>query len=437
MSKIALVFIATFLYGIYAAFSLGPAYGFYLYELVYFLNPTDRWWGGQIPNISYSFYIVLLIMVTFFLKKDLETNTLKEMPEFKWFVLVLLCYGVVTFIAVNATQHNRFLEHLLKAYVVMYFAYRVLSSEKKLELALLAYTLGAAYIGYEAMNTGRDAFGRVEGIGMVDAQDSNVIAASIAPAAPLLVYFGWHGSVKIKLLAGLCAALVLNGLILINSRGAFLGTVAGIGYFFSVMLLSKYKLPKQRLMVLLMVIVSIIGIVRLVDDAFIDRMLTLQDQTEIHDTGSGSRRINYWLATFDLLKDHPFGAGIRGFETLSSKYLSEIFMRDRTKRAVHSMWFQGLSEIGWLGFGAFIMLLLSLRRHMKTSKIILINNSMYQQYYLLVAIEGALLTFLVAGTFIDVFRAQVLFWLLLFGICASVITHRNHKRNSDLQNTDS
>ena len=142
MSKFALLFLVVFAYGIYSAIVVGPVWGFYLYELVYFLNPAHRWWGLQLPDIGYSFIVVVIMMGSFYLIKRPHGNTLKDMPEARWFVVILLSYGVVTFIAANPEMHNRFMLDLIKTYIIMYLAYRMIDTERKLELALLFYMAG-------------------------------------------------------------------------------------------------------------------------------------------------------------------------------------------------------------------------------------------------------------------------------------------------------
>ena len=64
MSKFALLFVLVYLSGIISAVVTGPVWGFYLYELVYFLNPGNRWWGNDLPRFSYSFVVVVVMMRT-------------------------------------------------------------------------------------------------------------------------------------------------------------------------------------------------------------------------------------------------------------------------------------------------------------------------------------------------------------------------------------
>jgi len=432
MSKIALLFIAAFLYTIYAILAIGPVYGFYIYELIYFLNPASRWWSSGIPNISYSFITVSLMTFSFFIYKTKHNkNTIGKIPEAKWFIALFLSFCLVTIYAVDPVLHNRFFIGVIKMFFTMFVAYRILDSENKLHTALICFFIGAAYVGFEAINVGRNEFGRVEGIGMVDSPDSNTMAAALVPTAPLLLYYGWISPWKYKVIIGLLAVLIINGLILINSRGAFLGVIVGSCYFIGYMLFSRFKLPKQKLMLSLIIVVLIGGTLRFVDDSFWNRMETLKEQSSAESKGSGGRRMNFWLATFDVLEDYPFGTGIFGYEALSSIYLKDetylVEINGVSMRSVHSVWFQALGEIGWHGFLIFIMLLFSIKQHLSKAKAFLIAKKNYRLYYLGIALEGAMISFLVTGTFINVFRVQMLYWLMLFCICFCVIVLNEEK----------
>ncbi|MCU7555624.1 O-antigen ligase family protein [Alteromonas sp. ASW11-19] len=425
MSKLALVFILGFVYCVYAALFVAPSIGFYFYEVNYFLNPRARWWFSGVPSLNYSFIISSLILVAYvFHLRKFTNNTFARFPGFKWFVLIFLSYVVALFWAVSPEQHSRFTYELLKQVIIIVVAYRILDSEAKLKYALLFYAVGAAYIGFEAMNVGRDSWGRVEGIGMVDSPDSNSTAASLVAILPVLIYFGWRLNWKYKVAVAILGALIANGIVLINSRGAFLGAAVGVGYFLMFMMFSKYKLPKQRVM-LLVIFVGVAGAtIRVTDATFWERMATIDDKSSKESEGSGGRRINFWLATFDMLEDQPQGIGIFGYQTWSPFYLKddsyfEDVIRDQGVkfRAVHSIWFQALAEIGWHGFIFFLALLLSLWRGVLKARKLAASVGNLDMYYMGVAIEAGCISFLLAASFIDAFRIQLLYWLILY--CAT------------------
>lgn len=426
MSKFALLFLCLFFYAIYAMFSVGSVVGFYMYELNYFLNPNSRWWFSSLPKLSYSFLLVMFMIMTFVINRHkYDLNLPSKAPEVKWVFALFMCFTLANFTAVSSELHQRYYIEYTKLIVTMYVAFRLIDTEKKLKTALICFAIGAAYIGLEAMNVGRNYAGRVEGVGMVDSPDSNMTAAGMVPAIPLLLYFGWQVKWKYKILIGIIAVLVVNGLVLINSRGAFLGMVTGCLYFIFYMLFSKYKMRQQRLMLVLMFVIGTAGLVRFTDDTFWARMQTIESSSSKESEGSGGRRINFWLATFDMMEDYPLGAGIFGYQVLSPIYLTDDSYFSDVKgtkmRAVHSMWFQGLSEIGWHGMAIFFALLWSIKRNLSRSKRRLTEAGNFQLYYLAIAIEGAFASFLVCGTFIDVIRVQIIYWLILFAICFNLI----------------
>jgi hypothetical protein len=65
----------------------------------------------------------------------------------------------------------------------------------------------------------------------------------------------------------------------------------------------------------------------------------------------------------------------------------------------------------------FFLALFSLKKYIGKLKKVSINNEDYQLYYLGIAIEGAMVTFLVAASFIDMFRSQIMYWMMLYCSC--------------------
>ena len=154
-------------------------------------------------------------------------------------------------------------------------------------------------------------------------------------------------------------------------------------------------------------------------------MGTLQE-IENEDT-SGSSRMVFWWTTFDMLEDYPLGLGINGYNLLAPQYMDDETRGGVEHRSVHSMWFQGLSELGWLGFGFFCCLLLSLFRLSRKAKKFVMSKEDTRAYFQILAIECALLGYLAAGTFINRFRAEILYWMILFLAVAIKVYYLQHQ----------
>lgn len=432
MSKFSLIFLLVFFGGILGALFIWPVFSVLVYQIVYFVNPDIRWWSTSIPGLPYSFItsmtIIFVLLVNY--RKLTDLSPWREQPVLKWLLALLTIYFLINIIALVPDAHMTFTIEFLKLVVIIFASYKLVNTEKSLDACLWVYVFGATYIGYLAYSTGRGSTGRVEDIGMIDTGgDSNMTAAALVPALVILTYMAWMGNKKIKLLAVICGAFIANGVVLINSRGAFLGAVTGGLFFIFYMLFSKYQRTGQRGAAIFIIILGLAGAIYVADDSFWERMQTLKSVDD--GSKSGSHRVEFWLATFDIMEDYPLGVGIQGYVELSPGYLpGHYFERRTTGKAVHSSWFQVLSEVGWVGLFILIAMLVSIAKQSSRAKKFLVNQENFDAYFKLLALEGALLSFLVAASFIDRGRAVMLYWLVLFVLVAVNIYYLQPNRSA-------
>lgn len=415
MSKFALAFLLFFFGGILATIFYQGWSAFIVYQLVYFLNPDNRWWSASIPGLRYSFITVLLMLMVFAFRYQYynKLSPWREQACFKWMVLVLLSYYVAKLYALDRILHDIFTFDFAKLIIIMLVAYKVIDNRKVMDFVIWAYITGAFYIGYLATSTGRNSAGRVEGVGMIDAPDANDTAAALVPAGVLLMYLAWQGGKYSKIFAVLMGAFIANGIVLINSRGAFLGVVVSLGLFLLYMIFSRHQKKGQKGAAIFMIVFGLSGALYVTDDAFWERMGTLKKDEETGERGGASRTL-FWWRTFDMLADRPYGLGVRGYNVVSPFYLSDEERGGVLNRSVHSSWFQGLSEIGYHGFAFFLLMLLSLFRQSWRARQYLVQQGDFHTYFKVLAIECALIGYLVSATFIDRFRAEILYWMILF-----------------------
>tara|TARA_B100001013_G_scaffold339455_1_gene261510 strand:- start:673 stop:1038 length:366 start_codon:yes stop_codon:yes gene_type:complete len=88
------------------------------------------------------------------------------------------------------------------------------------------------------------------------------------------------------------------------------------------------------------------------------------------------------------------------------------------KRSVHSTWFETLTEIGYVGLFALIMMLYACYRTSNITKRALKERVDVDNYFKVIALQCALLAFVVAMTFMNRMRAEILYWCVLFIACA-------------------
>lgn len=407
--------------GFLASLFRNPVYAFSLYEAVYFFNPQQRWWGDMAPDISYSFFVaVLLIGLVLLNNKQAKHNKLLQAPQFKWMYSLIFLYTITYFYAALPEAHFDASINFIKLAIIVSIAYKLCDSDSKLNYILYGYIFGAWYIGFVAYQVGRNSGARVEGIGTVDAPDANGIAAAIAPSLVLCLYYFWTSKDwKIKGLVVIAGVFIANGLILINSRGAFLGAAAGLGFFMFHLYFSSFQRKFQKSMAIFITIAGLAGTTILVDATFIERIKSISNTEVVTDRETGNTRRIFWQAAWEMAKDFPFGAGVRGFDYHAPFYIPKNIDTGRTRyRSVHSTWFETLTEIGFLGLLVFLLMLYSAYSTLRLCKKTLREANQVDEYFKVIAIQAAFLAFIITMSFMNRLRAEILYWLILYTACA-------------------
>ncbi len=237
--------------------------------------------------------------------------------------------------------------------------------------------------------------------------DANGCAAILVTAVPLLTFyllFGSGKSVRLPALIGL--VFTLNALVLLNSRGAFIALVVGMIYYCTSVIMEKRSGVARYQMVISAV--ALCGILLyLTDESFWLRMSTLQ---EVDTESGGGQRVQFWMKTFEVLEHYPLGAGASGFQLLSPLYLPKEWLTNGV-RAVHSLWFEVLSEYGYHGllvFSGYLFSSLILLR--KTRRFLQETGDLYHGLQA-AALEASFVSLLVACTFINFFGGELIYWL--------------------------
>lgn len=349
-----------------------------------------------------------------------NANSLLASPPMRWFFIIVALYTISLFYAVSS-YHSTAMIDFIKLAIIMSVAYKLCDNEEKLNLILYGYIFGAWYISFMTYQVGRNHGDRVEGVGTVDSPDANGIALAIAPALVLSLYYFWQSEEKWKKgLFTIAGVFIANALVLINSRGAFLGAAVSLTLFILYLLFSSRRLKNQRKVVFLLMILGCAGAVKIVDESFINRMLSIKQSTKVDkDKESAATRTVFWKAAWDMAQDYPQGQGFRGFNHYADFYIpKDVNTGGHRHRSVHSTWFEALSEIGYLGLFALIMMIIASFRALNKCKKYLKEKNDLKNYYKMLAIQCALLSFIISMSFMNRLRAEVFYWLILFAACA-------------------
>ena len=422
-----LLFILCYFGGFISSFLYHRGYAFATYQLVYFFYPhgPSRWYSASLPMIPYSFTTVALMMSVYLLNfKECNKNRLMAAPQlvcayiFGAYFYLLGFFGA----AVNPERHNEFSILFIKTLIIMSIAYKLINTEKILNVIIFAYIGGATYMGLLVNQVGRNSRDRVAGVGTVDGPDTNDMAASIVPASVLALYWFWmHSTLKIRIPMVISGALVVNALVLINSRGAFLGVIGCCGYFMLHLWFSKFRRKGQRLGVVVLTLLGISSLFIVLDESAIERFYSISDDAEAseEDSESGGTRMFFWAAAYEMSKDYPLGMGFKGFNKFSDEYLPpDLDTGGSRSRTVHSTWFQTLNETGYPGLIIYLLMWLYCFRTLRQCRKVAIKQNNFELYYKFIALEAALIGYMLPQTFLNRMTAEVPYWIILFSACA-------------------
>jgi hypothetical protein len=430
----ALLFLLAVFGGMLLSLFYSPIFAFVAYQVVYFFNSENRWWGHMIPSLPYSMITVVVMLIALLLNHSkITANKISDVAPLKWMFALVAIFIFTSFFALVPERHTMFRDDFIKLVLACILAFKLITNEKKLDIVLYAYMFGCWYIGLTALQMGRNSGDRLEGIGPIDAMKSNGTGSVLAASMVVCLHYFYFAKNKIQRgAAAIAGALTANGLVLINSRGAFLASTVSIAYYVIMLYRNPLKLIAKKAQIVsainltrfrktkvaLLICVGLIAVVSVSDDAFVERIQTIviSDDPEKE---SGSTRMHFWGASWEMAKDHPLGLGIGGFEQLAPYYIPEDINTGRSRnRAVHSSYFEILSEVGYLGLAAFLFMLYGCFKLSKATRATLKQKLMEKQYFQVVALEGMLISFMTSAIFINRSRAVVLYWFIAF-ICAA------------------
>lgn len=295
-----------------------PVWGVAVYMLTFFACPAFWWWGDPIEGYRWNLYggVVLLAAVGLsrFLGSTVGDKTAQSqgIRRIKWFAgAILLNATFVHFMLAPNLVISSDSYFLLAKFVLLFFLISMaIQTPKDFRIVLFVIVLGAGYIGYEATinDRGKIEGSRLEGIGAPGASQANQCASLMVTILPIagglfLTERRWG-----KLLILVVTPLILNVILLCNSRGAFLGAIAT-----GVVFLAAAP-PQVRKRAFKLIALGIVAVwVLLGDPRIIERFYTTFASEEERDS-SAAGRIVFAKAGLEMIADHPLGAGGDGFK---------------------------------------------------------------------------------------------------------------------------
>ncbi len=361
---------------------------FYLWNA--YFRPESWVWGNVIWSLRLS-----LIIGGFLLAASIPSFSRFRLNRQLLLVLLFFCQSIVSLLASSHFDLilNSWVE-FLKVVLITAIMTILIDDERKYRLTLLVIALS---LGFEAAKQGWAQL--VTNPGAMNANehlvlgDNNGVALGMMMLIPVFLALAqtatarWERYTYLFFIVGVFYRSVST-----YSRGGFIA--AGV-----VCLISLWR-SKHKIRTL--AVVAILGgsVSTVMPQSFWDRMETITAPADSRDV-SALGRLYHWGLARQMAAEHPLtGVGLNGFRYEFDAY-------DRMSggvggwRAVHSVWFGLVSELGYPGLVIFILLLLgsiwSCHRIARHARATGRHNIVIYAGHL----QTSLLVFAVGGTFLN------------------------------------
>jgi O-antigen ligase len=382
--------------------------GLFLFTVVLYARPAEFYPSKLTASIA---LIVALTTMAFFIPTQLSLEgTLTARPAEVNLVLLFCLTGLLSIpFAINPPIAWQELSGaFIRCIVIFIVIVNVVRTKARLKGLLFLALASSVWLSLEAINDyhqglmtieGYRASGRGSGI-FGNTNDMALHLVTVLPIAIALL-FGSNGPVR-KLLYGACAALMLAGIVLSYSRGAFISLIV------IVVFLAMKIGPRHRLGIVLAV-VSLGGVVLLMaPEKYGGRLLSIFIPS-LDPGGSSDARRGELLRSLYLAIRHPLlGIGM-------GNYQPEMSYRGLV---THNSYTQVAAEMGIAALACYTMFIVApLRKLGQIARETFEVRSNSTYYYLAVGLQASLLGYLVSSFFLSVAYVWYVYYLVAFAVC--------------------
>lgn len=278
-------------------------------------------------------------------------------------VVVLILLGLAATVSwansiVSTASTTDLYQKLLKEIVLAFVITSVMTTRHRIHLLVLIIALSLGFqAGKEGLISILTAGGhKILGNGALG--DNNSLATALLMVIPLIYYLFRQSAVRVVRIGWLALlGLSVITVVMTFSRGGFLGLVVLSAFMI--------KNSKNKLAGFLMVAVAGVLIYSLAPASWFERLNTIE---QADNDGSFMGRVVAWKISWLIAMDHPlFGGGMHAVQQLLvwDTYKPFLYQLDFVKtppadvvaHAAHSIYFEVLGDLGFVGLTLFLAML--------------------------------------------------------------------------------
>lgn len=337
-----------------------PINAYYLWGWTAVLIPTSYFYGFMAnARLNFVFAVLTLTLVALgrVKWKDYQSNRVT------WLYLLFLAHATMAFLLgyEGNPDNARYYEFLAKIMVFCLLMPLFINSRLRMHVMLLVIVLGLGLHGVlEGLKTvASGGAHNMQGPAGTMISDRNHLSTALALVLPIIYYLHFYSANRL-IRAGMLVAFALVALAIMGggSRGGFLAlAIVGVWLFMT---------SRHRLRTLMFVGVLGVALYYFGADLWTARLSTIQEANE---DASFMGRVIAWKVSSAIALSHPiFGAGFHAVQVNEIwdvfKYSPGFFgfldlpVPTFSAKAAHSIYFEVLGDMGFIGFFLFLAILL-------------------------------------------------------------------------------
>lgn len=401
--------------GLFVASFFRPIFGVLAYITVYIVYNPYVWWGSTFRTfLPWPSFVAVLFLVAGSVLHARKLNWSISRREVELYLFLCAVWVSSLFFGVGVEDNNwLLLEKMTKLFVFIFFFIRVVNSLDHYRLVIWALILSALFLASQAhtLSSGHFQEGRLESLGGIDFKEANGFAAFLAATITFsgiqMLRARWW--MKGAYVVGI--ALMLNAMIMTQSRSVFLGILLALPY-------ALLKVPSEkRKSVYAYLILGVILFFILADVKFLDRMKTIQTEAKskmVYAQEKALNRLDFWKASWEMFKDRPLGVGIRNYEKLIPTYDPR-----NTGFDVHNTYLLCCTEIGIFGIMLLLIIITECFLQLRRIRRLAVNSAHNKEITLHAFALGIVLIMYLFGYMMthSILYTEILWILLSMPIC--------------------
>lgn len=418
-----------------------PLVGVLGYVTHYLLWPDNQWWGQAVAvlNLRYAFTIGVFLIAGVVLRKHTLQLASRSMWGQEWLMIAMVVTVAISMISgyQNTAQHGSFdeqlqlLDKMAKVILFCLLLTHVVTTLARLDMLLWTLVLGTLYNAYRAWEAPvwRFTGSRLNGIGGPDFRESSFLGAHFAIMLPIIGMLYMRSGKVGKTVCVITGGLTVNGLILTQTRAAFVAVACGA------VVAAVFAIRGYRRKILSLMIPGLAMAVFLMDDGFWQRMKTMLPAPALQpivDVPPGHRqnaaverlvraeanssavaRRLVWNVAYRMFLDHPLGAGVANFRPMAASYNPATARRD-----AHSTYLRCAAELGVPGLAVLLTMILNAYLYLhRARRLARFSPASVEVRWRAYALGTSICIMLVCGVFMSQTYIEEFWWFLAMPVC--------------------